>query len=502
MINKGFLKMLTMLVVAASLGSGITFGIVSLTQKKERKDLSVNQVPGVHGQFATLNGMAHAGLADMDFTTAAEKAMPSVVHIKATKSGMNIASNRRTIDPFRDFFGDDWGFGSPFFGQPQSRTQISSGSGVIINGEGYIVTNNHVIDRAEEIEVSLHDNRSYKAELVGTDPATDIALIRIKESGLPYMQLVNSDDVKVGEWVMAVGNPFNLNSTVTAGIVSAKARNINILKEKSAIESFIQTDAAVNPGNSGGALVNLNGDLIGINTAIASPTGAYSGYAFAVPANIVSKVVEDLLKYGLVQRGYLGVVIRPMSGKLAEEKGIDFREGVFVDDVSEGSAAELAGLKAGDVIISINRHPIRSTPELQEEVGRHRPGDMLRLEVFRGGSVRMIDVQLKNKNGNTDIVSREELDVLQILGVEVESLTKKEREKLNVEGGVRILEISDGKLRHETQVRRGFIVTHIDGKPIKDEKEMIETLRKKQGGVMMEGIYEGYRGTYYYAFGM
>ncbi|HLF34906.1 MAG TPA: trypsin-like peptidase domain-containing protein, partial [Cyclobacteriaceae bacterium] len=297
----------------------------------------------------------------VDFTGIAEKVMPAVVHIRSTVELATARAGQRSQenipDQFRDMFGDDLFrrfFGPDFDEGPDNHGYgVSTGSGVILNDEGYIVTNNHVIADANDIEVTLHDNRSYKASVIGADPMTDLAVIRIKEKNLPTLPLVNSDEVKVGEWVMAVGNPFNLNSTVTAGIVSAKSRNINILRDQYAIEAFIQTDAAINPGNSGGALVNLQGGLIGINTAIQSTTGAYAGYGFAVPSNLVDKVVGDILKYGNVQRGYLGVNIRSINAELARDKKLDLTEGVYVDSVLENSAAQAADVRVGDVILEV-----------------------------------------------------------------------------------------------------------------------------------------------------
>ncbi len=299
---------------------------------------------------------------------------------------------------------------------------MSTGSGVIINSNGYIVTNNHVVADADKVDVTLHDNRSFVAEVVGTDPDTDLALIKINQKDLPHLSFVNSDNSKVGEWVLAVGNPFNLNSTVTAGIISAKGRNINIINSNNpsgrqqqgstAIESFIQTDAAINPGNSGGALVNLDGGLLGINTAIASPTGSYSGYGFAVPSNIVSKVVEDLLSFGTVQRGWLGISVGSVSSDLAKEKGLDVTEGAYVSGFAEDgkSAAKDAGVKVGDVVVKIDETPIKSSSALIEYVGRKRPGDKINITVDREGKTLILPITLRNKDGKVEAMKREEKD--------------------------------------------------------------------------------------------
>lgn len=446
----------------------------------------------------------------MNFTKTAEKVLDGVVHIKSSVLYENQFSQGNMQDPFRRFFEDD-DMLEEFFGprfryqrtpkQQKPQYRIGTGSGVIINENGYIVTNNHVINNAEDIEVTLHDNRTYKAEVIGTDPNTDIALIKIREKNLPTIPFVNSDEVKVGEWVLAIGNPFSLNSTVTAGIVSAKGRNINILKEQYAVESFIQTDAAINPGNSGGALVNLNGGLIGINTAIASPTGAYSGYGFAVPSNIVNKVVEDLLNYGMVQRAVLGVMIRSVTGNLAKEKDFEQTYGAYIDSVFTGSAADKAGIKNGDIVISINDAKVESSPELQEIIARHRPGDEIVLKIIRKNKEKTLKVTLQNNNGEKKLVKKEDLKVLDALGCELKELDNNTARKLNIKGGVQVIKIKDGALQKRTRMREGFIITHVNNKPVKTVDELIKLMENKEGGFMFTGIYEDYPGIYYYAFG-
>ena len=321
------------------------------------------------------------------FGNAAEQSLEQVVHIRATSR-----AQRRQYDPFQEFFG-----GSPFEGDPrqQGMQQQATGSGVIIRSDGYIVTNNHVVEGATDLEVSLYNKRVYKAKILGRDPATDLALIKVNEQGLPAAKFANSEQVRVGDWVLAVGNPFDLASTVTAGIISAKARSIHIREDNSGIESFLQTDAAVNPGNSGGALVNLSGDLVGINTAIASPTGTYAGYAFAVPSNIVSKVVDDILRYGEVRRAYLGVSIQDVDGTLAQDLKLKTADGVIVAGVVPGGAAAAAGLRERDVITAINNRPVRSSPELLESVATRRPGDTVTLTVNRDGRQQQVPLTLK-----------------------------------------------------------------------------------------------------------
>lgn len=326
---------------------------------------------------------------NVGFGEAADRSLQQVVHIRAR---IVTAVPR---DPFFDFFGDE--FWDPRYRNQRQQPQVqeASGSGVIVSRDGYIVTNNHVVDQAADIIVSLYNGKGYKAKVIGTDPSTDLAVLKIEEKGLPEAQLANSDDVRVGDWVLAVGNPFNLASTVTAGIVSAKARNIHILSDNSAIESFIQTDAAVNPGNSGGALVNLKGELIGINTAIATPTGTYAGYSFAVPSNIVKKVMSDLIKFGEVQRGYLGVVIQDLSWQLAEQLKIDMSQGVVVANLVPGGPADKADIRVKDVILEIDGNPINSSSRLLEIVASHKPGDELSVVVLRGNSKKNVAIRLQ-----------------------------------------------------------------------------------------------------------
>jgi serine protease Do len=448
-------------------------------------------------------------LVPLDFTKTAEQVMDAVVHIKSTYRADTRSQRPQSRNPFEEFFREGDPFRDFFFREElpnrrpmQPQLRVGQGSGVIISEDGYIVTNNHVIENADDIEVNLHDNRTYKATVVGTDPTTDLALIRIREKELPALPFVNSDEVKVGEWVMAVGNPFNLTSTVTAGIVSAKGRSINILREQFAVESFIQTDAAINPGNSGGALVNLQGGLIGINTAIASPTGAYSGYGFAVPSNIVSKVVEDLMQYGVVQRGVLGVMIRTVDGNLQQEKRLDVNQGAYVDSLLENSAAAAAGIEPGDVIISVDGVATESSARLQELIARRRPGDQVAVTVNREGKEKTFEVVLNNRQGEVALVEKEHKEVLNTLGAELETLSAEKAEELDIPGGVLVKKLYAGPLRQHTQMREGFIITKADGRSIKSVDELADLLEGKQGGVLLEGIYEDQPGEFYYGFGI
>jgi serine protease Do len=438
----------------------------------------------------------------MNFIYAADAVRPAVVHIKTLYEAKPSASRQQHQrspfdDMLKDYFGD--GYSYPDDRAPDMGPQEASGSGVILTEDGYIVTNNHVIDKADKVEVVLNDKRSYIATLIGTDPTTDIALLKIDEKGLPFVKYGNSDKVRVGEWVLAVGNPFNLTSTVTAGIVSAKGRNINILRDKDnmAIESFIQTDAAVNPGNSGGALVNLNGELIGINTAIATPTGTFAGYSFAVPVQLVKKVTDDLLKHGQVQRALLGVTILDINATLAKEKGFKEYSGVYVAGVNAGSAAEKAGIKEGDIITQINGNTVNSASELQENVAQFRPGDKIRVNYLRKGESHEVHAILKNKMGDTGIVKRDDVAVKNILGTEIRTLSKDEAKKMEIAGGAKVTKVGEGKLK-EAGIKEGFIITSVDKNQVKDADEVEQILQSnKSGGLLIEGIYPNGQKAYY-----
>ena len=508
--------------ISAMVSLMISFGVIGGYQYFGEKEVAIKHVETNPGHKVLYAANADGEITPLDFTKTTEKVLDAVVHISAKKSMASRDGNmllyRELPDPFRDFFG-----GSPFgqfferryhYGQPQEPDDskeyqmpeempvMGTGSGVIINENGYILTNNHVIQDADEIEVTLHDNGTYKASIIGTDPSTDLALLQIKAKDLKTLPFVNSDDVQVGEWVLAVGNPFSLNSTVTAGIVSAKARNININRDKFAVESFIQTDAAINPGNSGGALVNLNGDLIGINTAIATRTGTYNGYGFAVPSNIASKVVEDLLNYGAVQRGMLGINIVTLNGNLAKEKEVDLTQGVYVASVGEDSAADKAGVKEGDVILKVDEREVKTSPELQELIALKRPGDQVALTINREGKEKEFKVTLQNRIGSTKVKKKEHAKMLNLLGAELEALDKEQAKKIGVESGVKVTSLYAGKLRKSTQMREGFIITHIDGQRVKDIEDVMKVLENKQGGIMLEGVYEDMPGKFYYAIGL
>lgn len=420
-----------------------------------------------------------------DLTFAAENSVHGVVHIKVTQKGGYYSSN----NIFDYFFGD----GSSHSQQMPIRQGV--GSGVIISADGFIVTNNHVIDEADEISVILNDKREFKAKLIGTDPSTDIALIKIDMSGLPTLKFSNSDNLKLGEWVLAVGNPFNLTSTVTAGIVSAKSRDIGINPDQMRIESFIQTDAAVNPGNSGGALVNTHGELVGINTAIASQTGSYSGYSFAIPSNIVQKVVADLKEYGDVQRALLNVNIGDINADVAKKYNLDKIEGVFVGKVLSGGAAEIAGIKDNDVIISVDNVNVNSTAELQEQISKHRPGDKVMVEVKRDNKRKPFNVTLRNKHGDTDIVKGND-NPDDIFGAKFEAVSNRDKEELGIRYGVKISELANGKFK-DAGIKKGFIITQVNKNAVSEVEELKRIIKNSRGGILVEGIYPNGEVAYY-----
>lgn len=430
-----------------------------------------------------------------DFAVVAEMTVNAVVHIRA--------EFQRPSSLYEQFGPGDL-FNEFFFGprerqqrpERERRTQ-GSGSGVIISEDGYVVTNNHVVQDAVEIQVTLNDNSVYDATVVGTDPTTDLALLKIDGENFAYAVFGDSDKVKVGEWVLAVGNPFNLTSTVTAGIVSAKGRQINILGGGTAIESFIQTDAAVNRGNSGGALVNTNGELIGINAAIASTTGTFAGYSFAIPSNIAKKVMTDLMEFGEVQRGFLGIEIQEVNSQLARERDLKVNQGVYIAAVSDDSAGEEAGLEAGDVITGIDGKNITSTASLLETVGRKRPGDRVSIEYIRNGKNRETEAVLKNLYGDTSIVEPGEKNVIESLGARFENVTQNDLRRLNIDNGVRVSSVSEGKIA-SAGIREGFIITHIDREEVVNARELVALLNDKSGGgVLVEGIYPNGTRAYY-----
>lgn len=480
------MKKFSQSILTASLGAALALGGFYVLNENPKIATSTPTIIEAQPQIQLSNSAAPFTANMPTFEQAASQSVNSVVHIKtiATREAA-----QQQFDPFQEFF----------FGQPRQAPKqevAGSGSGVIISEDGYIATNNHVIEGATKIEVTLNDKRTYNGTIIGTDPTTDLALIKIEEKDLPAIYYGNSDEVNIGQWVLAVGNPFNLTSTVTAGIVSAKGRNINILKEDYAIESFIQTDAAVNPGNSGGALVNQKGELIGINTAIASNTGSYTGYSFAVPVNMVKKIMGDLAQHGTVQRALLGVQIREINQDLAEKENIEDLEGVYISKIMDGSSASEGGLEDGDVIRSINGVKVKSPAELQERIGQYRPGDVVNIEFERDGKTEHSSLTLKNKLGTTESIAKE----VSFLGAKLGKVSSKEKRELGIDGGARIDELKYGKFLKEG-LKKGFIITKVNNKEIKSPDHLIETLQNTKGGVLIEGIYPS-GAKAYYGFGM
>ncbi len=496
------------LLLAAILGSVITMVASQWLMKDQQQGVKIEHINGAPASQVAYQVNEQGQVVPLDFTGTAEKVTKAVVHIRSTQERVS-SENSQIPEQFRQFF-----FDSPYENQGPRQ---STGSGVIINKDGYIVTNNHVVEGADIVQITLYDNRELKAEVIGTDPDTDLAVIKVNEKDLPYLSFVNSDDSKVGQWVLAVGNPFNLNSTVTAGIISAKGRNINIINSgnpgkngqpgtRTAIESFIQTDAAINPGNSGGALVDLTGGLVGINTAIASPTGSYSGYGFAVPSNIVSKITEDLIAFGTVQRGWLGIEVGNVTSDLVKENDLAVNEGAYVAGFGndpDKSAAKAAGIKEGDVIVKLDEAAIKSNTALIEYVGRKRPGDKLSVTVNRQGKTIVVPVTLKNREGKTTAVKREEKAEAAALGFELEDVDSKVLKRLDINSGVQVKSLANGKLKR-TGMREGFIITHVDDVAVKSAKEVDEIIKKKKAGdlITFAGIYEDYPREYIYALRM
>jgi Do/DeqQ family serine protease len=463
MKTSSVLKLLGAMVVVSGVTAATTFKVMENNMVKTiaQQDSSITLTPA--GFFTT----SSASVTDNDFTRAAEKTVNAVVGI-TNKQVRQAQSFGGMNDPFFDFFFGQRGQRQQ---EPQSTdpTPVGAGSGVIISSDGYIVTNNHVIDKADELTVTLNDSRRFTATVVGTDPTTDIALLKVDAKDLPTIPMGQSDALKVGEWVLAVGNPFNLTSTVTAGIVSAKARSIGEGSNKMGIESFIQTDAAVNPGNSGGALVNTAGELVGINTAIYSQTGNYAGYSFAVPSSIVSKVVTDLKQYGTVQRALLGIIGGDVNADVVDLKDLKVSEGVYVDQVSEEGGAAEAGIKPGDVITSVNNTKINTMAQLQGQIARYRPGDKVKVVVDRKGETKNFTVTLKNTKGNTEVIQTKGIDKL---GATFKNLSSEELVKYGVRTGVQIAKLETNGLFYRAGLREKMVIIKINDQVVKSDKEI------------------------------
>jgi len=496
----------------ALLSSVVTLAAYNLLGFNNRDVILNETTPAqtITGRLAALTG-DNTAMNPGDFSTAAEAVTPMVVHIRTTMT--RTVRQQQMPDIFREFFGDE--FGGQGRGRPQRQQGQASGSGVIISKDGYIVTNNHVVQGADEVEVIMTDKRSFKAKVIGTDPLTDLAVIKVEANNLPAIILGDSDALKLGEWVLAVGYPLDLESTVTAGIVSAKGRGIGILsrnreddpKADTPIEAFIQTDAAINPGNSGGALVNLRGELVGINSAIASATGYYSGYGFAVPVSLVKKVSADLLKYGNVQRGYIGIMPIELNSTVAKDKKAKVGRGIYVEEVVDGGAAKAAGLQSGDVIVKMEGQPLDSDAQMREIIGRRRPGDVVMVTVNRDGTERDFKVVLRNRNGGSEIIKKTEAtasaNTLNSLGGSFEDISAQEAKEMGIPGGVRVKSIRDGKLA-ETEVEEGFIIVKANTKAIKSMKDLQAVIASaKEGeGLMLIGMYPNSSRMYYYAVPM
>jgi Do/DeqQ family serine protease len=453
-----------------------------------------SKLPANYAKF--FDGQKYAS-GPADFVEAASAAIPATVHIK-TKTVRTVSNNLPKSNPFSDLFGID---PNDFFGdRSRSLPEMGSGSGVIISEDGYIVTNNHVVDGADEVTVTLSNKKSFKAKVVATDPSTDLAVVKVDAKGLPFLLYGNSDDLKVGQWVLAVGYPLSLETTVTAGIVSAKGRSIDINSRQSQapVESFIQTDAAVNPGNSGGPLINPQGQLVGINSAIASPTGSYAGYSFTIPVNIVKKVVTDLIKYGTTQRAYLGIEYARdnLSDDVKKQEGINDGEGVFVMNARDKGAAAKSGIQKGDLITKINGIQINSGAELVGQIAIYRPGDKIKITYKRNGTEYEVPVTLMNSSGTLDVVKN---SIFDRLGAELQPLAKKDAESMNVKGGIVVSSISDKGLFSKTRMEEGFVILKVNGKEVTTVDDFRKILESAgNGSVKLEGIYPGYDGAFTY----
>ncbi|MGB0392106.1 MAG: trypsin-like peptidase domain-containing protein [Salibacteraceae bacterium] len=474
---------------AAFLGGIMSITVASKFSEGNHQNLPESNLKQEEAKAIPANFNAPYGSGMVDLSLAAEETVSEVVHVKVTQEGEEMIQ----YDPMEYFF-NGRAHGRKF----KAPDKQGSGSGVVIREDGYIVTNNHVIDGADKIEVVFNTNESYLAQVIGVDPSTDLALLKIEANGLKPVKVGDSDEIRLGEWVLAVGNPYNLNSTVTAGIVSAKARNINILQNTNGtppLEAFIQTDAAVNPGNSGGALVNAKGELIGINSAIKSPTGSYSGYSFAIPVNIMKKVVTDIMEYGVVQRAFIGVSIRDLNAELVTEEELEITQGVYVAGLSENGAANEAGIEEGDVVTSVNDVEVKSVAELQSQIGRYTPGDKVRLEVNRDGNLKTFEVELRNSEGNTKKIELVNNALIK-LGANLTEVPEKIKNDLEIEEGVFVENVGSGKIKR-SGIQNGFIITHVDNQKIKNKTELNEMLKDKSGGVLFGGIYPNGTKKYY-----
>ena len=495
------MKKTALVIVAAAAVSALAGGLTALGvskytsgeglfQSSNASALWSDTTPQAGNHFAAYQAEQYP-----DLTYAAENAVKAVVNIESIRE-VQYGGRSRGYDPFYEFFGIPYGGGG--YSEPQTREQRSGGSGVIISADGYIVTNNHVIEEATKLKVKLNDGRTFDAKLVGTDPTTDVALIKIEEKDLPTIPFGNSNDLRLGEWVLAIGSPFDLQSTITAGIVSAKARQLGVIPDELRVESFIQTDAAVNPGNSGGALVNTRGELVGINTVIKSSTGSYIGYSFAVPEAIVRKVVVDLKEYGVVQRAMLGIRYRAIDDQfieqMGEELGITKTGGLYVNEVVEGGAAEDAGLRKGDIITAVDGKKTNDASAMSEQMAQYRPGDKITIEYNRNGTSKKTQVTLKNKVGKAEPVTADTKDVAEALGGKFSEVSKSLCEKLEIRGGVQVTSVDRDGLLGRSGIKEGFIITYINDRPVTSLKDL---QRLSENVESIDGIYTNGRALRY-----
>ena len=496
---------LSTILISALTTLGVIFGYTKFHQNNNPNFQSTFTVPSNYKQVGfNQDGTPNAG--PVDFTQAAAAALPTVVHITTKTTPRQVNNNLpNQKNPFSDMFGDnlfDQLFGNG--NRQRSMPEKASGSGVIVSDDGYIITNNHVVAGADEVTVTLSNKKSYTAKVIGSDPSYDLAVVKINATNLPFMLYGNSDETKIGQWVLAIGYPLTLETTVTAGIISAKGRTLGLNRDKTgsrslAVESFIQTDAAVNMGNSGGALINTNGQLIGINSAIASPTGYYSGYSYAIPVNIARKVVNDLIKYGSVQRGFLGAQYLDATGLTDDEKKQAQlpvnADGIYITNLSTNGAAKAAGIKEGDIIRKIDDANIISGSDMQETLSRYKPGDKVNVTYERNGALNTVAVSLKNSSGNFDIVKAETM--MDKLGADLVSLDSKLAKTYNIPGGVIVKKINAGAINDQTRMRDGFIITKANGKPVKSVDELRSIIGASKD-VKIEGVYPGYDETFEY----
>ncbi len=500
-------NILLTVLISAITTLGVIFGYNKYQHNNNNPNFQSTNIPSNYKYAGFFDGNGNPTGGPVDFTQAAEAAIPTVVHIKTKTNPHQVSNNLpNQKNPFSDLFGDDDLF-NQFFGngrQQRMLPQMASGSGVIISDDGYIVTNNHVVAGADEVTVTLSNRKTYTAKVIGADPSYDLAVVKVDAKNLPFMLYGNSDDVKIGQWVLALGYPLNIDATVTAGIISAKSRSLGLNHDKAggrsmAVESFLQTDAAVNMGNSGGALINTSGQLIGINSAIASPTGYYSGYSYAIPVNIVKKVINDLVKYGSVQRGFLGAMFIDAGLLTDQDKKKEnipsSADGIYITDLTKDGAAIQAGIKKGDILRKINNVTINSGSELQEQLSNYKPGDKVNVTYERDGAQNNVQVTLKNNVGNYDIVKEDVM--LDKLGADLVTLDPKKAKEYGINGGVIVKKINEGAINDQTRMRDGFIITKANGKDVKSVDDL-KTIIGNDKQVTIEGIYPGYSEPFQY----